>query len=119
MNTSLYVCPGYTIRIGRIDAGSFDFEIFKISAWDENEKPVYTRKGADGFDPVESLDDAMVECSGTLRFDGCMHWTMLEQVKNYAGHFCGRADMRKLADAFDLVYDLGPKLMPDSWRGDE
>lgn len=82
-----------------------DFKVFEITGVEHGKDEDiiwYARKGATSSeDQTRELKDAETMCSGSIKFDGCIHLNFNSYL-----HFCGNpAD--KLKTIFDNLYALG------------
>ena len=78
---------------------------------------VFLKKDADsGTDSVETVEEAQVYLSGSIKWDGCSNLHFGEQ-KRCSLHFCGKQEAMNVGVLMGRLYDLAAKIIP-AWSGD-
>jgi hypothetical protein len=77
---------------------SFDFEVFEVISWSENEKT-----GC-----VDVPHEIEPYISGFIKWDGCCHFYFGGDIRGYL-HLCGKDCIEKHHKIIDYLYDLAKK----------
>lgn len=105
----------YLIRVRHENADDchVDVEVFAIAAEDEDEKPLFEKKGSTcSMDVTEDINDAQRVIEGMVKWDGCSHLNFFPDEEGYV-HYCGRTSAVQLGELIGLVYDEARKGMTD------
>lgn len=90
-----------------------DVEVFAIAAEDEDEKPLFERRGAtNSMDVTEDIENAQRVFNGMIKWDGCSHLNFFPDEEGYV-HYCGKSSAVQLGELVGFVYDKAREEMAD------
>ena len=92
---------------------------FEVLALDSCEAPpLYHRRDSTSYpDPVEDISEAEVYAHGTVKWDGCSDWQLLE-AQRACLHSCSRGGIARHATAMERCWDWAGELIGERWQGE-
>lgn len=104
----------YEIVVTELTSHVLPFVVYGVLGRGADGKRVYNREGyTSSPDPVEDRAKAQKFIDGSLKWDGCINFTVEDQPL----HFCSRSDVEEFNKILPTVYDLAAKHIT-SWEGD-
>ena len=98
-----------------------DFAVYQIDFWAQSDplnaqsaydKPLWHKKDASTRpDGVETLEEAVVYLSGSVKWDGCSNWHFDEQDRCML-HGCSRDDLLNLGEIMAACWDITEEHCP-------
>lgn len=79
-------------------------------------RPYFVEKKMGGS-PVTSLEEAEVQLSGSVKWDGCSNWSLFGDP-HCMTHFCSKQEAVDIGTLLGRLYDLAAEMVP-SWSGDK
>lgn len=105
---------GYVVwaRIGEANDCYVDVKAYAINARDTDGIYLYQRAGAtNSMDLVESINEAELFLSGSVKWDGCSNLRFDEQ-DHVMLHFCSKKDAVAIGTLLGRVYDIAHDILP-------
>lgn len=102
---------GVTVRY-EVDGASVKFFAAEVTGVQEDGTKFYWRKGADSsMGDTSDFNDAERYIDGMVKWDGCSHYNFGDE--NGYLHLCGAADIEKLGNVVETIYERCGELMKE------
>lgn len=96
-----------------------EYAIYDIEGYTSiDNMPLWHKADSEEYpDCVESLSEAEVYISGSVKWDGCSNWNIDENERGML-HGCSRQDIQRIGDIMAQCWDWTSQLIPNKWSGE-